>query len=144
MPVTRIPIQIRFADVDMAQHVHNAVYLHWFELARMELLRRFIPPGHDWKKAGLILARNEADYRRPIHLHDRIEAECRAGRIGTKSFDLHYRIMRVTKGETGICAEGRSVMVCFDYTTNSPIPVPAAWRTALARMMDTDKKTART
>ena len=41
-------------------------------------------------------------------------------------------------------AEGRSVMVCFDYTTNSPIPVPAAWRTALARMMDTDKKTART
>ena len=33
----RVPIQIRFADVDMARHVHNAVYLHWFEAARMAL-----------------------------------------------------------------------------------------------------------
>ncbi len=47
MPIANVPIQIRFADVDMAHHVHNAVYLQWFELARMELLRRFIAPDHD-------------------------------------------------------------------------------------------------
>ena len=51
-----------------------------------------------------------------------------------KSFDLHYRIMRVTKGETGICAEGRSVMVCFDYTEDRTIDVPANWRTALEEL----------
>ena len=33
-----VAIQIRFADVDMAHHVHNGVYLHWFELARMEVV----------------------------------------------------------------------------------------------------------
>jgi len=131
MPNATVPIQIRFADVDMAHHVHNAVYLHWFELARMELLRQFIAPDHDWKKQGLILARNEVDYRRPIHLRDRIEAECQAGRIGSKSFDLHYRILRLKDGREEVCAEGRSVMVCFDYSANRSVDILPAWRAAL-------------
>lgn len=134
MPGIRIPIQLRFADIDMAHHVHNGVYLHWFELARMELLRRFIPPGHDWKQQGLILARNEVDYRQPIHLHDRIEGHCHAGRIGTKSFDLHYRIVRVKDGQEETCAEGRSVMVCFDYVAGAPFAVPEPWREALNKL----------
>lgn len=136
MPGITCPIQIRFSDVDMAHHVHNAVYLQWFELARMELLRNFIPPGHDWRKEGLILARNEIDYRQPVHLHDRIEAECRAGRVGGKSFDLHYRILCVKEGERDLCAEGRSVMVCFDYEKGQPMPVPSTWRDALAGMTE--------
>jgi acyl-CoA thioester hydrolase len=128
-----IPIQIRFADADMAHHVHNGVYLHWFELARMELLRGFIPQGHDWRTQGLILARNEIDYRAPVHLHDRIEAECRPGRIGGKSFDLHYRIVRLDDGARTLCAEGRSVMVCFDYTRNCAVEIPEDWRKALSQ-----------
>lgn len=134
MPVTRIPIQLRFGDVDMAHHVHNAVHLHWFELARMELLRRFISPGHDWKKEGLILARNEVDYRLPIHLHDRVVGECQPGRIGTKSFDLHYRILRVKDGLEETCAEGRSVMVCYDYEIKRTAELPHAWRAALENL----------
>lgn len=125
------PIQIRFADVDMAHHVHNAVYLHWFELARMALLKSFIPPKHDWRKEGLILARNEVDYRQPIHLHDRIETDCRAGRIGEKSFDLHYEVFRLKDGERFLCAEGRSVMVCFDYEAGKAMAIPRTWRDAL-------------
>ncbi|HRD53589.1 MAG TPA: thioesterase family protein [Flavobacteriales bacterium] len=136
MPAVITPIQIRFADLDMAHHVHNAVYLHWFELSRMELLRRFIPSGHDWKQQGLILARNEVDYRLPIHLHDRIEGHCQAGRIGSKSFDLHYRIVREKEGKEEICAEGRSVMVCFDYAANGSIELPQEWRNALAQLSE--------
>ena len=65
MSPINVPIQIRFADVDMAGHVHNAVHLHWFETARMALQERFIPAEHDWREQGLILARNEVDYRMP-------------------------------------------------------------------------------
>lgn len=133
MPASKtiVPIQIRFSDVDMAHHVHNAVYLHWFELARMALLRAFIPAGNDWKANGLILARNEVDYRLPIHLHDTIEAEVWCSGVGNKSFDLLYAIVRVSKGERTVCAEGRSVMVSFDYNVGRPIPVPPALRAAL-------------
>lgn len=130
-----LPIQIRFADVDMARHVHNGVYLHWFELARMALLENFIPKGHDWRSQGLILARNEVDYRMPVLLNDTITAEAWCSAVGNKSFDLSYRIVRSNGDRPGICAEGRSVMVCFDYTQQRPIAVPDGWRDALARMM---------
>ncbi|HRO99933.1 MAG TPA: acyl-CoA thioesterase, partial [Flavobacteriales bacterium] len=113
---TRVPIQVRFADVDMARHVHNAVYLHWFEAARMKFLEQVVPADNDWSKLGLILARNEVDYRMPVRLHDTIEAEAWCSAVGTKSFDLSYRIHRIGGDAPGICAEGRSVMVCFDYT----------------------------
>ena len=135
MPSITVPIQIRFADLDMAHHVHNAVYLHWFELARMALLRSFIPQGHDWKSQGLILARNEMDYRVPVHLNDRIEAECWCNSVGTKSFDLSYAVRRAGVDQSVVCTEGRSVMVCFDYLLGRSIPVPTEWKSALERLM---------
>lgn len=130
-----IPIQIRFADVDLAEHVHNAVYLHWFESARMALQERFIPRDHDWRTEGMILARNEIDYRMPVRLLDTIEAEAWCATIGNKSFDLNYAIRRIGGERPGVCAEGRSVMVCFDYSRATSIPVPGAWRLALEQLM---------
>jgi len=127
----RTSIQVRFADVDLAQHVHNSVYLHWFELARMAFLKQIIPAEHDWKAQGLILARNEVDYRVPVRLNDAIEAEAWCSAVGSKSFNLSYRILRMGGGEPVICAEGRSVMVCFDYTQQRTIPVPETWRSGL-------------
>lgn len=131
----RVPIQIRFADVDMARHVHNAVYLHFFEAARMALLQQFIAPDHDWRTQGLILARNEVDYRMPVHLTDLIEAEAWCGTIGNKSFDLTYAIHRIGGDKPGVCAEGRSVMVCFDYKENKSIALPGPWRQALEQLI---------
>ncbi len=131
------PIQVRFNDIDMAGHAHNAVYLSWFEQARMDLLRTFIERKHDWKVNGLILARNEVDYRAPVHLSDQVEVECWCDRIGSKSFDLRYALFTVKDGERQLRTEGRSVMVCFDYTSNTAIAVPDDWRNALQRMMKT-------
>ena len=129
------PIQLRFSDVDMARHVHNAAYLQYFELGRMDLLRRFMEKDHDWVKTGLILARNEVDYRTPIHLADEVHIQTWCGKIGSKSFDLHYEVLNLDSGNKH--AEGRSVMVCFDYSKQTSIPLPEAWRKALAQLMDT-------
>ena len=131
-------IQIRFNDIDMAGHAHNGVYLSWFEQARMDLLRQFIERKHDWKVHGLILARNEVDYRKPVHLGDRVEVDCWCSAIGNKSFDLRYALYALTDGERQLRCEGRSVMVCYDYSANAAIAVPAAWRNALTGMMKPD------
>jgi acyl-CoA thioester hydrolase len=131
MKIISTPIQIRFSDVDLAQHVHNAVYLQWFELGRMGFLETIIPKDHDWKAQGLILARNEVDYRMPVRLRDTLVAEVWCSAVGSKSFDLSYSIRRTNGERPGICAEGRSVMVCFDYLEQKTIAVPEAWRKQL-------------
>ncbi|MGB3525393.1 MAG: thioesterase family protein [Flavobacteriales bacterium] len=134
-------VQVRFSDVDLARHVHNAAYLQYFELGRMDLLRRFMEKEHEWMRTGLILARNEVDYRKPIHLADDISVETSCTKLGNKSFDLSYTIFSMKEGQRQLHAEGRSVMVCFDYSKNATIPLPEEWRSALARMMkDADHK----
>ena len=138
MASTTVPLQIRFADLDMAHHVHNGVYLSYFEQARMDFLRQVIGKDNDWKKRGLILARNEVDYRQPVHLSDAVEVETWCSNVGTKSFDLSYALF-VKDGEgRKLCTQGRSVMVCFDYHANASVAVPERWRQALNRYMETD------
>lgn len=134
------PIQIRFNDMDMAGHAHNAVYLSWFEQARMGLLASFIAMDHDWEAQGLILARNEVDYRKPVRLHDGITVDCWCSAIGNKSFDLWYHVLGTGSEQRILHAEGRSVMVCYDYIGDRSMPLPETWRHALARMMETGSK----
>ncbi len=89
MTTINVPIQIRFADVDMAGHVHNAVYLHWFETARMALQERFIPAEHDWREARVdpCTERSGLPHARPFERHaSKSDAWC--GTIGNKSFDI--------------------------------------------------------
>ena len=93
-----------------------------------------VPADNDWSTLGLILARNEVDYRMPVRLHDTIEAEAWCSAVGSKSFDLSYRIHRI--GDTPVvCAEGRSVLVCFDYTVQRSIAIPEPWRDALTALV---------
>lgn len=134
----KTPVQVRFNDIDMAKHVHNSVYLSYFEQGRMDFLRGFIEKDHDWVKIGLILARNEVDYRIPIHLSDHVEVETWASNVGKKSFDLSYAVFAERDGQRRIHAQGRSVMVCFDYTQHASMQLPDVWRSALARMMEND------
>jgi acyl-CoA thioester hydrolase len=103
-------IQIRFNDMDMAGHAHNAVYLSWLEQARMELLGTFIDKEHDWKAQGLILARNEVDYRLPVHLNDSIAVECWCSAIGNKSFDLRYEVIGLLGAQRTLHAERHGLL----------------------------------
>ena len=131
--ITTVSVQIRFSDVDMAHHVHNAVYLQWFEQARMAYQERFISPGHDWSTQGFILARNEVDYRMPVRLEDTMEVDVWCSAIGKKSFDLSYAVRRTNGERPGVCAEGRSVMVCYDFKNGRTLELPDAWRTVLEK-----------
>jgi len=129
------PIQVRFNDIDMAHHVHNGVYLSYFEQSRMAFLRHVIEEDNDWRRQGLILARNEVDYRRPVRLHDVVEVDTWCSALGSKSFDLSYALhVNGPDGRT-LCSEGRSVMVCFDYAAGASIPVPSAWRKVLDQFL---------
>lgn len=128
-------IQIRFADIDLAGHVHNAVYLHWFELGRMQFQERFIAKDHDWRVEGLILARTEVDYRSPVRLGDAIELRTWCSAVGNKSFVLNYFVERISNGQRTVVAEGMTVLVCFSYEQDRTIPVPGTWRNALDSLL---------
>ena len=112
----RVPIEVRFRDLDAMGHVNNAVFSTYLEIARTHLWMAF--GGGDF---GFILARLEIDFRKPVALGEDLEVEIGYGAIGRSSFDLLYR---VTKRKTGeLAAQGRTVQVAFDYATGKTKPL---------------------
>ena len=125
------PIHIRFNDIDVIGHVNNAIYLSYFEEARKDFFNELIDMKWDWSTEGTLLARNELDYKVPIHLEDEARIEIWVSRIGNKSLDISYRIVKNDNGNWVECTVGKSVVVCFNYKENKTIEIPEKWRVAL-------------
>lgn len=124
-------IQVRFADCDLMGHVNNAVYLSYFELARMHYFEHLLGAQWDWKKHGVLLRKNEVEYFRPVFLHDTPEITVFTEHIGTRSCTLAYELH---VGDT-LCTTGRSVLVSFDATTMQTTELALPMIDALKQLM---------
>ena len=116
---------VRFRDLDGMAHVNNAVFMTYMESARIEY---FTSLGLGRNPLGdLILARAEIDFRAPITYGEEVEVGVRVGRIGTKSFDLEQEL----RADGRLAAEGRFVLVAYDYSLSSSRDIPEEWRERL-------------
>src|SRR4051812_11829363 len=88
--------EIRFVDVDAFGHVNNAHYLTYIEQARVKYFDDIVGWKYDWSKQGIILARAEINYVVPILFRDDVTILTRCSRIGNKSFDMEYRLIKNT------------------------------------------------
>ena len=132
-------IQIRFKDIDKLGHVNNANHITYFELARVEYFSALAgssanhtkPFIIEWNNEGVILAKIEMEYKQPILLEDKVFVYTWVSRIGNSSFDMNCTIVRIVNDEEVIAANGLAVIVCFNYKTNQPIPIPESWKTKM-------------
>ena len=118
---------VRFRDVDVMGHVNNAVFLTYIESARVQFLLH-LGTASTLDDLGIIVARIEIDFRAPLSFGDEIEVGVRAGRFGTKSFDLEYEL----RSNGRVVAEATSVCVAYDYGSGETIPIPERWKERLA------------
>jgi acyl-CoA thioester hydrolase len=117
---------VRFRDLDGMGHVNNAVFLTYMESARIAYLSAL--GAGDNPQQSLILARAEVDFRSPIAFGEDVEVGVRTSRMGTKSFELEYEV----RADGRVAAEGRSVLVGYDYERSAAVEIPAEWREWLA------------
>ena len=94
----------------------------------MGYLRTLAGDGFAIVSQGLILARLEIDYVRPLMLSDDpVETDVSVIRIGKSSFDLAYELRH--HGE--VAARGRTVLVTYDYAAARSRPLTDAERLRL-------------
>jgi acyl-CoA thioester hydrolase len=120
-------LSVRFRDCDAMGHVNHAVYLTYFEQCRLTFWREVtgMPTPH----TRVIIARAECDYRAPAHFGDELEIRVKVDAIGRSSFTLGYEIVQAVSGQ--LVADGKTVMVSYDYETGSSTPLPEATRALL-------------
>jgi acyl-CoA thioester hydrolase len=125
----KFAIQIRWRDLDALGHVNNAVYLTYFELARLAYVRAILGADAAIDRRTLlpvdfqfILAEVTCHYRSPATLGDQLVATIWVSQVGRKSFVFEYRINDEVTGR--LVAEGCSTQVWFDYAAGESRPVP--------------------
>lgn len=125
-------IAVRFADLDVLGHLNNATYLSYIEHARIEYIREVCGWQGAWQTLGMILAKTIIEYQLPVIYDDTVTVWTRCARLGGKSFDLEYLMMR-QQGDNppDIAATCTTVMVSYDYEQETTIRVPDTWRTAI-------------
>lgn len=116
----KTPVQVRFADCDIAGHIHNAVYLHYFESGRMNFFVSQLGTNWDWRAEGIILKKNTIVYHSPGQL-DQLIVEVACTHIGDSSFTLSYKVINQ---DNELRANGESVLVCMDYVQGKIISIP--------------------
>jgi len=125
----KLAIQIRWRDLDALGHVNNAVYLTYFELARLAYVRALLGANATIDRRTLlptdfqfILAEVTCHYRSPATLGDQLAATIWGSQVGRRSFVFEYRIHdEVTRR---LVAEGCSTQVWYDYAASESRPVP--------------------
>jgi acyl-CoA thioester hydrolase len=127
--------EIRFADIDAMGHVNNAVYFTYFEQARIHFFEELTGGDWDWSSQGILVARNEMDYRQPLFLKDQVEIHVGCSRIGTRSFTLTYQVFRKKDNHAELCSTGSSVLVCIDVQSGATRDIPARWMAALNNLL---------
>jgi acyl-CoA thioester hydrolase len=127
----RTPIQIRFVDTDMLGHVNNSNFLSYMEMARVSYFNTILPGLVDWSKEGIILAKAEIQYKKPIFLNDQLFVDIAVDHLSSRSFNMRYRFIRTTDMGEELCAEGNTLMVCYDYVNHSSMSMPESWKKAI-------------
>lgn len=126
----KMKLDIRWSDMDEMRHVNNAVYLTYFEQARVYYFHEACQ--WNWKEIGAILANAHVDYLRPVVFPNDTYVYVRTSRLGNKSFEVSYIITSIVKGVEELTTTGSTTMVMFDYKTNSSVPMPDHLRERLS------------
>ncbi len=126
----RFPVKtdiiVRFADVDIMGHVNNAVYLSYFEQARVAFFKKIDKLDlryMDAKSAfGFIVAEIGIKFLAPTFVDQVLTVGIRVAEIRTKAFRFEYEI-RDKKTKT-VAATGFSVQVSYNYKKQKTFPLP--------------------
>ncbi|MEM0155123.1 MAG: thioesterase family protein [Thermoplasmataceae archaeon] len=115
-----LKIQVRYGDMDTLGHANNAVYFTYFELGRIDLLRK---NGllREIESINFVLARVEADYLKPITLFSMPVLETYISRTGNTSVTFDHVILEL--GTEEVYCRGKTIAVFMKDGQKTPVPV---------------------
>ena len=124
----RMPVALRWRDLDAFQHVNNSNFLTYLEEAR---IRWFESWNGEWVNDTIapLLAAVQLNYRMPIPYPADVAVELFAEKVGNTSLTVGHRI--VSGDGATLYADGHVVMVWIDRAGGRPVPLPEAVRNAL-------------
>ncbi len=126
--LTRVPISVRWRDMDAMGHVNNAKYVSFLEEARVRWLLGVEGVSLSDRIVPVVAATN-VNYRLPIVWPNDIVVELFVERLGNSSVTIGHRIVD-QQDESKLYSDGNVVVVWMDAQTGKSAPLPEAVREA--------------
>lgn len=121
-------VTVRFHEVDMLGVCNNAVYINFFETARLEYIKAAgLMPERGIFSDGKIffMVRNEINYRSHAYYDDALDVYSRISFIKNSSFGYDHLIVKQKTGE--IIVDGKGVVVYVNPKTRKSIQLPESF-----------------
>jgi acyl-CoA thioester hydrolase len=118
-------VTVRFHEVDMLGVCNNAVYINFFETARLEYIKAAgLMPEKGIFTDGKIffMVRNEINYRSHAYYDDVMDVYSKISYIKNSSFGYDHLIVKQKNGE--IIVDGKGVVVFVDPKTRKSVSLP--------------------
>ncbi|MDV2449878.1 acyl-CoA thioesterase [Xanthomonas hortorum] len=126
--LVRIPISVRWRDMDSMGHVNNAKYISYLEEARVRWMLGVDGVSMTDRIAPVVAATN-VNYKRPLVWPNDILVELFVERLGSSSITIGHRILD-QKDEGVLYSDGNVVVVWIDTQTGKSASLPDAVRAA--------------
>lgn len=124
----RVPVQIRFNDIDMFGHLNNTVYLQFFDMGKYAYFRSFMDGPFGSEPTAPVVANINVDFHKPTFIDEKLTVCTAVTEIAESSMVMQQVIIN-EKGT--IKCSARVVMVNVDVKTGLPVPVTREWRDKL-------------
>ncbi|TLX46942.1 thioesterase [Pseudoalteromonas phenolica] len=108
----------RFSETDVLGHINNTALPVWFEAARVPIFKIFTP-DLDPKQWKLIVAKVEVTFKGELFYGQEVEVKTAIERIGSSSFVILQQAWQ----HGACCAEGKTVMVRYDFANKGSQPL---------------------
>lgn len=121
----KVQMRVRTFEVDSQGIVHNAVFLQYFEIGRVEYRRQF---GYTIDKSGIfndgikvVVVNNTINYHSPAYLDDLLNVYTKIKWVKNSSFCFEHVIENDSTKQT-LCS-GSGILVNLNLNTNLPEPL---------------------
>ena len=104
--------RVRYPECDPMGYLHHSIFLQYFEMGRIELLRHIGHSYVDFEKAGLffVVVKVQVNYRAPARFDDELTLTTRIIRQTHVRIDHAYELRRGAK----LLADATSTVACVD------------------------------
>jgi acyl-CoA thioester hydrolase len=132
MEVYKLAVELRidWSDLDMYQHVNNISFMRYMQSGRVNFWEASgIYKLYEDTNKGTMLVSTHCDFKNSLYYPGKALIKTKLDFIKNSSFGLKHLIINENNE---VCAEGKDVVVCFDFEKKETFNIPDELRKRLA------------
>jgi acyl-CoA thioester hydrolase len=112
--LNQVELRVYYKDTDAGGVVYYANYLHFFEMARTEYMRKIGLPTEEYVNAGIlfVVVHAELDYKSPARYGDVLFITTQVTEVKRTSFVFQHRI--INQADQRLVVTGNARLCCLN------------------------------